>query len=94
MFTTSNSPVENKSHLGALWPVATFLPIFVILFNPGKNRTEILAFLGLVLCIGSIITAVLVAKKRPSKVVSALLISATIVGAVIFVAGAFLAYVS
>jgi len=94
MFTTSNSPGENKSHFSALWPVATFLPIFVILFSPGKNKTELLAFLGLVLCIGSIIAAVLVSRKRPSKVVSGILISATIVGAVIFVAGAYLAYVS
>jgi hypothetical protein len=70
------------------------LPIFVILINPGKDKTELLALLGLVLCFGSIIGAVLVAKKRPSKVVSGLLISATIVGAVIFVAGAYLAYIS
>jgi hypothetical protein len=37
---------------------------------------------------------VLVGKKRPSKVISALLISATVVGAVIFVASAYHAYVS
>ena len=93
MFTTSSPPRENKSHLGALWPVATFLPMFVILFTPGKDKTELIAFLGLLLCFSSMITAVLVVKKRPSKVISALLIAATVIGAVIFVAGAYHAYV-